>query len=195
MAQKLKILSGYSVLNIHENVIYAAKGYKIFKSFDGGESWCLDGRVEDLKYGLIANISRLLARLFRAEITNLIILQDGSRLVTAKKGIFVAKKDERVYKKSFPVIRGTRPMNVCEGRNGFLYFGEYFSNPKRDEVYIYRSIDHGRSWKICYTFPQHTIRHIHGIFYDKFTDMLWFTTGDLDGECIIGNTKDGFKKC
>lgn len=189
----IKILSGYCVLNIHHGVIYAAKGYKILKSHDNGNTWQLDGSLNDLKYGLIANSSRLLARLFRAEITNLLILQNGNRLLTAKKGIFVAQKNEKVYKKSFSVTRGNRPMNVCEDKNGFLYFGEYFSNPERNQVHIFKSTDAGSSWEVCYTFPENTIRHIHGIFYDEYEDLVWFATGDLDSESIIGNTSNSFK--
>lgn len=193
MMPNIKILPGYCVLNIHNNVIYAAKGYRIFKSYNNGETWEFDGSLDDLKYGFIANSSRLLARLFRTEITNLMILQNGSRVLTAKKGIFIAKKDEKVYKKSFSVTRGNRPMNVCEDKNGFLYFGEYFSNPERDQVHIFKSTDAGNSWEVCYTFPKSTIRHIHGIFYDECEDLVWFTTGDFDGECIIGHTADGFE--
>lgn len=187
-----RILSGYCVLNVYHNVIYAAKGYKIFKSHNNGETWELDGVLDDLKYALIANLSRLLARLLRTEITHLLILEDGSRVLTAKKGIFIAKKNAKVYKKSFSITRGNRPMNMCEDKNGFLYFGEYFSNSERDQVHIFKSTDAGNSWNVCYTFPQNTIRHIHGIFYDEYEDLVWFATGDLDGECIIGYTNDAF---
>ena len=192
MIQKVKIISGYCVLNVDNNVIYAAKGYKIFKSFDDGESWELDGKIENNKYGLIANTSRLLARLSRAEITNLLILQDGTRVAIGKKGIFLALKDEKVYKKTFNITRGTRPLNMCEDNNGILYFGEYLSNPNRKEVHIFKSIDSGKTWVICYTFPKNTIRHVHGIFYDKYEDLVWFATGDLNSECIIGHTDDSF---
>ena len=84
-------------------------------------------------------------------------------------------------------------MNMCEDKNGFLYFGEYFSNPERDEVHIYKSIDSGKTWMLCHTFPKNTIRHVHGVFYDKYEDLVWFATGDLDGECIIGHTNDSFE--
>ena len=193
MIQETRILSGYCVLNVHENVIYAAKGYRIFKSFDNGVTWELDGRIEDIKYGMLANTSRLLARLSRAEITNLLILKDGSRVAIGKKGIFVAEKDEKVYKKTFNIIRGTRPLNMCKDNKGSLYFGEYLSNPNREEVHIFKSIDSGKTWEICYTFPKNTIRHVHGIFYDQYKDLVWFATGDLDGECIIGHTNNSFK--
>ena len=193
MKQKVKIISGYCVLNIDNNVMYAAKGYKIFKSFDDGKSWELDGKIEDIKYSLIANASRLLVRLFRIEITNLLILHDGSRVAIGKKGIFVAGKDEKIYKKTFNVTKGTRPLNMCVDSEGSLYFGEYLSNQNREKVHIFKSIDSGRTWEICYTFPKNTIRHIHGVFYDKYEDLVWFATGDLDGECIIGHTDDSFE--
>ena len=193
MKQKLKILSGYCVLNVDNNVMYAAKGYKIFKSYDSGESWELDGKIQDLRYGLIANTSRLLARLSRAEITNLLILENGSRVAIGKKGIFVAGKDEKTYIKTFNVIRGTRPLNMCEDSKGTLYFGEYLSNPTREKVHIFKSIDSGKNWTICYTFPKNSIRHVHGVFYDKYEDTVWFATGDFDAECIIGYSDNSFK--
>ena len=193
MSKKLKTVPGYNVLNVHQNVYYAAKGYKIYKSSDAGETWEFDGRVEDGKYELIANASRLLTRLLRTEITHLLILKDGSRVAIGKKGIFVARKGDNTYKKTFNVTRGTRPLNMCEDGNGVLYFGEYFSNPDREEVHIFKSTDSGITWNVCHTFPKNSIRHMHGIFYDKYEDLVWFATGDLDGECIIGHTDDGFE--
>lgn len=188
-----KIIKKYMILYINHSVWYAAKGYYIYKSFDSGKNWQLDSELKDYKYSFIANCNRLLARLFRAEITNLLLLQNGSRLITAKKGIFLATKNDKIYKKVFHVERGNRPMNICEDNCGNLYFGEYFSNKERDEVHIYQSKDNGNTWDICYSFPKGTIRHIHGIFYDKFEQLVWFATGDFDGECIIGNTSDSFK--
>jgi hypothetical protein len=188
-----KVLSGYCVLNIHNDTMYAARGYKIFKSSDAGEHWELDGSVSDLRYGLIANCSRLLARLFRAEISEHLLLRNGKRLAIGKKGIFVAEHGEKIYKKTFALPRGTRPLNICEDKQGILYFGEYLSNPERDEIHIYRSSDGGKTWSVCHTFAKNSIRHVHGVFYDTFEDLIWFVTGDLDGECLIGNTKDGFR--
>ena len=188
-----KIISGYCVLNIHSDVIYAAKGYKIYKSFDEAKNWEFDGVVDDFKFTFLSKI-RLSARLFRAEITDLLVLQDGSRILIGKKGIFVAKKNSKNYKKTFEIPRGTRPLNICEDlSSGIIYFGEYLSNPEREPVNIYYSKDGGSTWNVCYTFAKNTIRHVHGIFYDKFEKKIWFATGDLDRECIIGYTSDGFK--
>ena len=188
-----KVISGYCVLNINDSVIYAAKGYKIYKSFDETKTWELDGIVNDFKFSNLARV-RLSARLFRAEITDLLVLKDGSRMLIGKKGIFVAQKDSKEYKKTFSIPRGTRPLNICEGADGVVYFGEYLRNNERTPVHIYHSHDSGVTWKICYTFKENSIRHVHGIFYDKFEDKIWFATGDLDGECIIGNTSNDFQE-
>lgn len=186
-----RIIANYSVLNIYNDVIYAAKGYRIYKSFDEAKTWELDGVVDDFKFSNLARV-RLSARLFRAEITDLLILKDGSRIVIGKKGIFTAKKNSNGYQKTFSIPRGTRPLNICESANGTVYFGEYLSNPDRTPVHIYHSHDSGLTWNICHTFDAGTIRHVHGLFYDSYEDKIWFATGDLDGECIIGNTSDDF---
>lgn len=198
MAKIRKIISKYRALYVQGNTMYAAKGYSIYRSSDGGDHWILDGRVKDRKYSFLGNINRLLARLLRVEVSELIILEDGSRVIIAKKGIFVAKSNSKEYIRTFFISRGSKPMNICIDSDGSLYFGEYISNGyfacnEREEVHVYKSKDNAQNWDICYTFPKNTIRHIHGIFYDRFTDKMWFTTGDKGDECIIGNTDNGFK--
>ena len=178
--------------------LYIAKGYTIYKSDDNREMWEIDGKIADRKYALLSRFSRLLNRLLRIEVSSMVILDDGTRVLSAKKGIFVAKPGSRRYLKTFHISRGNKPMNITIDGEGNLYFGEYFLNGRfgdkeREEVHIYRSTDNGQSWQICYTFPKNTIRHIHGIFYDHYTNRLWVTTGDQDDESMIAYTADGFK--
>jgi hypothetical protein len=192
-----KIIPKYRILYVDNNIMYAAKGYSIYSSDDNGKSWILDGKVIDKKYSFIGNF-RLLARLLRIEVSGMLILEDGSRVLIAKKGIFVAKPNSKEYIRTFNITRGSKPMNICQDSDGSLYFGEYILNgpflqDEREEVHVYKSDDNAYNWNICYTFPKNTIRHIHGIFYDKFTDKMWFTSGDRGNECIIGNTDNGFK--
>jgi len=193
-----KIIPSAKALYIDKNTLYIARGYSIYKSSDNTEHWTLDGRIEDFKYAFLGRFSRLLNRLLRIEVSNMLVLDDGTRILSAKKGIFVAKPGSQKYIKTFDIIRGNKPMNICLDNDGSLYFGEYFLNGKfvdtqREEVHIYRSEDRGQSWKICYTFPKNTVRHIHGIFYDSYTNRLWVTTGDRDNECMIAYTSDKFK--
>jgi len=193
-----KIIAEGKALYREGEALYIARGYTIYKSTNNGEQWEIDGKIEDRKYTLLSRFSRLLNRLLRIEVSSMVILDDGTRVLSAKKGIFVARPGSKRYLKTFHISRGNKPMNIALDGEGHLYFGEYFLNGRfwekeREEVHIYRSEDNGRSWSSCYTFPKNVIRHIHGIFYDPFTDRLWVTTGDRDSECMIASTTDGFK--
>lgn len=193
-----EFVSNGKALYFNGDTLYVARGYNIYKSSGNDRQLILDGKIKDVKYRFLGSFSRLISRLFRIEISSMVLLADGSRVVSAKKGIFVAKPKSKEYIKTFDIIRGNKPMNICLDKNGNLYFGEYFlngkfSDTKRSEVHIYRSSDNGQTWYICYTFPKNTIRHVHGIFYDKYTDNLWITTGDKDHESMIAYTSNGFK--
>lgn len=132
-------------------------------------------------------------RLLRAEITGLYLLKNGDRLAVAKKGLFHCKNDGKTYVKSFSIPRGSKPLNMCFAPSGNIYFGEYFQNMDKQAVNIYCSKDNAQTWYVAYTFKLGNINHIHGLFYDKFTNRIWVATGDREDECIIGYTEDEFK--
>ena len=49
------------------------------------------------------------------------------------------------------------------------------------------------SAKVVHIFPEGSIRHIHGIYYDEFSDSLWCVTGDVSDECQIIQSFDKFE--
>tara|TARA_Y100001968_G_C19450434_1_gene768168 strand:+ start:1621 stop:2661 length:1041 start_codon:yes stop_codon:yes gene_type:complete len=71
-----------------------------------------------------------------------------------------------------------------------IFFGEYGSNNSRKEVPVFASYDDGRTWEIVYKFQKNTIKHIHGIFYDKFSNSLFIATGDFENECFLAQVKN-----
>ena len=81
--------------------------------------------------------------------------------------------------------------SIAITKNG-IYFGEYFSNKNRKNVNIWCSRDDGNTWSVIHKLPGSKTRHIHGIYYDKYTDSLWICTGDLNGECFLYNTSQDF---
>jgi len=90
---------------------------------------------------------------------------------------------------SFNHFKGSRPLNIEFAKDSF-YFGEYFSNPERGEVKIFSLNSRDENWKIIYTFPENSIRHIHSIIYDKYRDGFWIQTGDRDSESSLWFTAD-----
>ena len=130
-------------------------------------------------------------RLVRAEISGYYPLSPNNSLVIAKKGIF-RKTSNSGYEQVFSLPRGSKPLNLCILPNRHIFFGEYFQNMDKLSVHVYGSFDEGSTWQIVYTFDAGNINHIHGLFFDHYTERMWYLTGDRDNECIIGYTEDEF---
>lgn len=149
-------------------------------------------RMKGSKYA-VPSCYALLRRFLRAEITGLYFLENGDRIAVAKKGLFLCGNGNRMFEKCFAMPRGSKPLNICIAPSGCLYFGEYFQNMEKQAVNIYCSKDNAQTWQIAYTFAAGAINHIHGLFYDQYTNRIWVATGDRENECIIGYTEDEFK--
>lgn len=180
----VEIMTG-KILSVCGTGLLFANGYR-FKDERGKYG------VNDSKYSLMSTLS-FFRRFFRAEITSFYHLANGDRITVAKKGLFLQKKGSMSFKKCFSIPRGSKPLNLCLTPSGNIFFGEYFQNMEKKAVNIYRSEDNGQNWYIAYTFDAGNINHIHGLFFDKYTNCIWVATGDRENECIIGYTEDEFK--
>lgn len=173
------------VISVEDNRLLLSKGYLLD---DNDEKY----KIIDGKY-FGPSLFTLLRRLLRAEITGLFYLNNGNQIAIAKKGLFLRKQGINIFTRVFAMPRGSKPLNLCIAPSGNIYFGEYFQNMDKQSVNIYRSDDDARTWHIAYTFATGEINHIHGVFFDKYTDRMWVATGDRENECIIGYTEDEFK--
>lgn len=180
----------YKILSCLNNYFIASKGYKIIQYKYEGNHPRHSGTIIDRKYYWYAK-SSISRRLLRAEITKYYHFTDVNDLVIVKHGIF--KKVGDNYVKCLHIPRGSKPLNLCILPNGHLFFGEYFQNIGKDAVHIYGSFNHGETWCKVFTFKAGNINHIHGLFYDKYSERIWVLTGDRENECIIGYTEDEFK--
>ena len=169
---------------------YIGRGRHLFVKTNGGVRYFAS--VKGWKYSWTSCFS-LTRRLFRADFTGLYKLSGNVLLLVAKKGLFINNETEKRFVKCFSIPRGSRPLNICVSPAGNIFFGEYFQNEKKSAVNIYSSDDNGRTWHVIYTFPPGNINHVHGVFYDIFTNRIWVVTGDRENECIIGYTENEFK--
>lgn len=184
------MLSG-KILYIDETTGIIAKGHRLYQYDKTNNSFSFLTTVKNGAYTMLSS-NKYLRRLSRSEITGLYRFKDVY-LIVAKKGLFVYYPTKNNYLKVFNVERGSKPLNVCFLPSGHVFFGEYFQNMEKQAVNIYGSEDNGQTWRVVYTFLDGIINHIHGVFFDKYTNRIWVTTGDRDNECIIGYTEDEFK--
>ena len=173
------------VLSVSNDGIIAGMGY--YLNEDSNKY-----KVMDRKYCWLSRHA-FLRRLLRAEITGLYVLMNEDTIAVAKKGLFLQQKDGMIFEQCFAMPRGSKPLNLCFAPSGNVYFGEYFQNMEKEAVNIYCSTDNGHTWHIAYTFEAGEINHVHGVFFDKYTNRIWVVTGDRENECIIGYTEDEFE--
>ena len=179
-------LRGFKGLMWDNDHLYVSKGYTLFKmnlkNLRRGNIMLekIGSYKPDIVRGL-ASKNRILTRLFRAGF-HAVRMWDSEIIGIVAKNIVKFDEKGSKFVSVFKIKRGTRPFGMAVTPEGKLYWGEYFDNKERDEVYVYGSEDGGYSWDIVYTFPKGSIRHIHNIFYDSYENCLWVLTGDYGKE-------------
>lgn len=140
---------------------------------------------------------RVTRRLMRLDMCNVFLSKGKGGLIIIRNGVvyhYNVEKEKLTKTLKLKQCRSILHQSMCETNEGYLYFGEYGMNPKRDSVNVYRSQDNGKSWEIIYTFPAGKIRHVHGCYFDKYSNKIWTLTGDFEGENIIQCSDLDFKK-
>lgn len=73
-----------------------------------------------------------------------------------------------IHESTLTKLKELRPgyglVSFCE-RDGCLYWGDYGANPNHEEINIYK-LNQNLEVSVVFTFPQGSIRHIHGIIND-----------------------------
>lgn len=170
------------------DVLYASRGYSLLRATMTGArqaEWEHVARHVPAPGRNLSSSWRLTFRLFRDGFHALAVLSSGHLVAVVPGAIVTLAPGETEFCVSHKVLRGTRPLHIAVSPNDNVFWGEYFDNPERDEVHIYASSDHGATWNVAYTFPKHSIRHIHNIVYDQWENCFWVLTGDDGAECRI----------
>jgi hypothetical protein len=140
------------------------------------------------------SFSRILSRAARSDKSNIYVNSAG-KILGIRGGVVYSISDEFNFISLFN-IQGDCVLHrgICQDIEGWSCFGEYFTNPQRNEVRIHRVSPDQNSWEIAYKFKAGKIRHVHSIARDPFDEKsLWITVGDYKNECYILKTNDRFK--
>ena len=125
---------------------------------------------------------------------------ENGALIAFNRGIYFVNLKTGCIRKEFnfelPDMR--RPLNFykiekIDGFDDTIICPDYSYNEDRKEVNIYARSNNGE-WKVVYTFPAGSIRHIHSIIQDPYRNRVLILTGDLDSESTIWEAKNNFKK-
>lgn len=172
-----------------EGRVWASDGRKIL--FQAGKSWKQFATFPFSYPRDLFAFSRPTARAMRSDKCNIFINHSGKK-IGIRAGWVYAVESEKTSP-LFP-IQGDCVLHgsISQDGTGNIYFGEYFMNPGRGPVRIWRISDDLSEWHIAHEF--HTIRHVHGVYSDPNKENnFWITVGDFKGECYILRTDDDFK--
>jgi hypothetical protein len=169
------------------DVLYAARGYELLaaRAESPQFKWRTVGRYRPEWWRSFASRNRLSFRLVRDGFHALAILPAGNIVAAVPGAIATLSGGVADFRVTHRLERGTRPLHITATPDGRVFWGEYFDNPARDEVYIYASLDQGMTWEDAYVFPKGSIRHVHNVQYDRWENCLWILTGDYDAECRL----------
>jgi hypothetical protein len=134
---------------------------------------------------------RIGQRALRQLFYNVKPLADGSYFITYDRWTGVLR-DGR-FRPLEGLARPCRVLRDAAGidEKGHVYFGEYLPNVERSPIRIYRYVPGENGAECVYTFPQGGVQHVHGIYPDPETGLLWCLTGDVGGECRFLRSGDG----
>ena len=192
---EIESLKGYSVEWDSKDKLILAKGNNLYE-IEKGDSKEINKIGEFPLPSWKKFLIRFLTfqRLLRGFFYNVVVLKNNDIFVTFGKSLGVIKQNGEFIHlegmdRPFRVLRNA----IAEDLDGSLYFGEYSSNTSRDIMRIYKYCPGDSAIKIVYTFKKGEIRHIHGVYFDKYSNSIWCVTGDVGSECKFIQTFDGFK--
>src|SRR2546426_3751219 len=134
---------GLRALAWYGNVLYASRGYDLLSAtMDGSPiSWQTVASYSPTWWRNLTVRSHLTLRLFRDGFHALAAPSSGHLIAAVPGAIVVRSPGSQYFRVSHKVLRGTRPLHIAVTPNDHIFWGEYFDNPRRDEVHI-RSEEH-----------------------------------------------------
>jgi hypothetical protein len=194
---QISTFPGMRALAWHNDILYGSHGYTVFRARISTHTntieWECVAQYRPNAWRSSTSWSRLASRLFRDGFHALMTLSSGHLIGAVPGAIVTLAPEETDFRLSHRLLRGTRPLHLATTPNDYIFWGEYFDNPERNEVHIYASTDRGGHWDVAHTFPRGSIRHVHNIVYDEWEDCFWVLTGDHGSECRVLRASCDFK--
>jgi hypothetical protein len=185
-------LRGYTVEWAGDGNIFLSRRNVLYQSRDLKPPFAKVAMIPAPAWKQMVSGVRLGQRLLRFMVTNVVPLSNGELFVTFDRSVGVVRNGRYV-----DLAGLARPCRVLRSacaidHHGDIYFGEYVMNEQRTPIRVYRYRPGSEALDTVHTFPAGSIKHVHGIYFDKFAGALYCLTGDDERECRMLRTKDGF---
>jgi len=182
-----RIIPNLRIHTIINDSFVASRGYEIYRSGNDDEMWKFCNRLPLQYHKQFLSKNRLVSRLSRMGISQIKQIFEDELLICCCGNIFLSDLSFSHFKRVDIPSRFFQLLDrsICVTPE-YIYYGEYFPNLRRKEVDIFRSKD-GLDWEVAYSFPERSIKHVHVLQYDAFSNKIWFSTGDANDECILGS--------
>jgi hypothetical protein len=192
VAVKDRRIDRLAVRAIRDGRVYALEDHFLYVSDDYGETFQQKGVLPKVDPSLSDRLRDLVARhpvvrriRQKAGPPNVVVLSSGTILVfydhvyRSEDGgqTFAAVGEETLRGVSSPFAHG-----VAVDGSDRIFFGEYRVRQRPQTIRVLIGEDDGRQWRICHTFDEGEIFHVHSVTYDRFDDRLVIATGDRDDE-------------
>jgi hypothetical protein len=188
-------LTGYTIEWAAPGNYYLSRRNRIFHSTRLAPPFTEIARIDAPFWKEKFSGVRLAQRLLRFMATNVIPLDEngGELFVTFDKTVGIIKNGNFQ-----PLKNLARPCRVLRAacavnQAGDIFFGEYLANRERGEMRVYCRRRGSDALETVYVFPPRSIKHIHGLYFDRFTNSIFCLTGDDEKECRILRTTDEFQ--
>lgn len=200
MIKHLTTLKGYRPLCFADKNIIASK--KNFLYLFNPESLKFK-RVFQFEFQLkqkIGSLNRILSRIFRIGPNNCICQSEGSIHISMDgclMEINIKNYDIKNIHRFRAGMRNPLSLALIDNISNFdasVCYGEYFYNPNKKSVHIWKKKHDEDKFKIAYTFKQGIIEHIHAIIPDIIRNVVWILTGDFGKSAGIWVAENNFRE-
>jgi len=139
------------------------------------------------------SINRIGRRVARADMSS-VFVTSCSHVLGIRAGVVFRVERNQLH--ALGEISGDIPLagGFCEDTDCQIYFGEYFLNPMRNPVRVWRIRPDLRGLEVAWEFPEKSVRHVHSVCLDPYdSGVIWVATGDDTNECYLWRTNDQFQ--
>lgn len=180
--------------------LWASRGMLIYRLRNGENSFTKVSRVPTgFSVYWLRNFTLVRRLTIRPECMEVLVTDNGNICALSAGKMWYWSDDDKKFIASLSLRhygigdQGIHNNGILSVNDTILYFGEYFQNPDKNPVRIYKSVNGGQTWNVVYEFEQGQIRHIHALVKDPYTEKIWICTGDYNKESMVAWSDDGLQ--